>query len=376
MGAAMVQSLLDAVRRRLWRARLAEGVRRAAWGSAALMLLAVAIHLTIRPVHFEALLVTGSLLWALLLIWAALRRPVDADCALWADRHLGGASAFSTLLELHSRNHVASGAQAAQWLERWAVARVPEGLRLLAHQHAATRLCRPLLSMLACAALAGLILTLSDARLGASKSRGVMPPGVSSEGAANNMQRAAPAEVVSEIAAALRSKNVEATAQRRAAGGETAGDSAGDHATSATVTAELRSSASETGKSAARDAGQAVTVGATPAGRTTGTSGGSSGREAGESPGDRDNAAASPVPRSTMSTRQRDVSAPPQATDRRADMDELASFDDEAQRERATARPTRAPLAATPPPASETTRLAPTQAAYVQAWMKASAQRR
>ena len=375
MGAAIVQSLLDAVRRRLWWAQLAEGVRRASWASAALMLLAVAIHLTIHPVNFEALLVTAALLWTCLLAWAALLRPADADCALWADRHLNGASAYSTLLELRSSSHFTSSAQAAQWLERWAVARVPEGLRLLAQQRDAMRLWRPSLSMLVCAALAGFILTLSDVRVGATKSPGVATPTTLSEASAKNMERAAPSELVSEIAAALRSRDVAEMAQRPGSGGTTAGESAGEHATSAAPTSEPRSTARERDTPDSSDAGQGPTVGAASAGSTTRTSGGSSGREAGDSPGDRGNAGASSVPRSTMSTRQREMSTPPQGTNRQADMDELASFDEEAKRERATARPARAPLPATPPPAIETTRLSPTQAAYVQAWMKASAPR-
>jgi hypothetical protein len=58
-------------------------------------------------------------------------------------------------------------------------------------------------------------------------------------------------------------------------------------------------------------------------------------------------------------------------------MDQLATFDEDLSMHRGTTvRVDLAPAAATPPPAAESTRLTPTKAAYVQAWMKASGQRR
>ena len=60
-----------------------------------------------------------------------------------------------------------------------------------------------------------------------------------------------------------------------------------------------------------------------------------------------------------------------------ADMTQLATYDDELTLPgAATMRSGSEVAAATPPPATESTRLTPTEASYVQAWMKASARRR
>ena len=95
-----VQRLLGRVRSRLWHGHLVAAIRNAMWVSAALMLLAVAAHLAARRVPAEAVLLVLSGLWAGLLLRAGWQRPADSACALWADRQLGGACAFTTLLEL------------------------------------------------------------------------------------------------------------------------------------------------------------------------------------------------------------------------------------------------------------------------------------
>jgi MoxR-like ATPase len=88
------------------------------------MLLAAAVHAAARPVAVEVVLGDRPPRVGVLAIAAAWRRPSDAECALWIDRRLGGASAFTTLLEPAA--NAAAHAPARRWLERWAAAKVPE----------------------------------------------------------------------------------------------------------------------------------------------------------------------------------------------------------------------------------------------------------
>jgi hypothetical protein len=106
-------------------------------------------------------------------------------------------------------------------------------------------------------------------------------------------------------------------------------------------------------------------------------SGAGSGRDAGDSRDDRADAGVSRVPRGTIQVHSRESSERRPSPERQADMDQLASFDEDLPLHRtAPARDDPAPAAATPPPATDATPLTPTKAAYVQAWMKASRQRR
>ena len=72
MANSLVQSLQIAVRRRLWRGQFVAAARLALWGSAGLMLLAVAVHLAARPVRVDAVLLAIVALWIALMAWAAL----------------------------------------------------------------------------------------------------------------------------------------------------------------------------------------------------------------------------------------------------------------------------------------------------------------
>lgn len=144
MGESQVQTLMHAVRRRLWLLHGFDAARVAAWTSAAWLLGLLALHLAAGPVPASAAVGGLALAWVAAAAWAARQRPTDADCALWADRHLGGACAFSTLLELQPDD------AARPRLHRWAAERVPEVLRRLAERPAPPRLAQPLLTLASC----------------------------------------------------------------------------------------------------------------------------------------------------------------------------------------------------------------------------------
>ena len=399
MFSADVQGLLNAVRRRLWRGQLVAAARLALWGSAGLMLLAVVVHLSARQVPAGAVLMGITSLWVLLLAWAGTRRPADAACALWADRHLGGASAFTTLLETSSGAQAAQNPQAVQWLERWAAAQVPEGLRRLAERRDAAPLSRPLLAVLVCAALTAAVLSLptfaptlqqqaaASSLSGTGDPQTPKTPQTPQTPQTPAQSEPATAQGVDRLAAALRAASLQQPPETGQTPRETgqALAAAPDKADGATPAAQA--AARTTGEPAPRSplpsgttaatAGPTATLpAATPPAPGTGNSAGAgTGNEAGDSRDARGDTAVSSAPRGTMPQAR---SMPwPGSAQRLADSGSLGSYDGEAQVPGAAPWPAlAAAAAATPPAARDATRLSPAETSYVQAWMKANAQRR
>lgn len=155
-----VPTLFSAVRRHLWRRQFAAALRAAAWVSAGGMLLAATVHGAGHALSLGAVWAAVGLIGFALLARAAWQRPADGACALWADQHLGGASAFTTLLDTGRVAPGSAPAPAVRWLQAWATARVPASLRELAARREPARLARPLLSLVVCSALATFVLTL------------------------------------------------------------------------------------------------------------------------------------------------------------------------------------------------------------------------
>ena len=359
----------------MWRNEFAAAAGLALRGTAGLMLLAVAVHLAVRPVRVGVVLSATVVLWALMMARAGLRRPSDSAGALWADRHLGGASAFSTLLEI-GNDKQAVPAPGLRWLERWATARVPQSLRLLEERRDPARLFRPLLLMLVCTAFATLVLTLPDIASYSRRQLAVSAPSGIAPQPAPAAEPTVTEELAGELTHALRSAE-----SRRASDGREIGrapaeesgmrdDSSGSRGTRSA--AAMPGERMAVGKSlAGAPVDTAPATGATPA------SGAGSGRAAGERPDDRADAGSSQVPRSTMPLERRESSAQHRSGEKQADMDQLATFDQDIPMQRtANAPPDQAPAAAPPPATTDTTQLTASQAAYVQAWIRASGQRR
>ena len=183
------------------------------------MLLAVAVHVAVRPVRVDVVLSAIAVLWASMMARAGSRRPSDSACALWADRHLGGASAFSTLLEMSDGTRAVPRPQGLRWLERWATARVPHSLRLLEQRRDPARLSRPFLSMLVCAAFATLVLTLPDLAPSSRQQLAASTPSGIAEQPAPGTEPTVTAELVAELANVLRSAESRRTSDRRDIGG-------------------------------------------------------------------------------------------------------------------------------------------------------------
>jgi hypothetical protein len=375
MTISAVQFLLGTVRRRMWRGEFVAAARLALWGTAGLMLLAVAVHLAVRPVRVGVLLSAITVLWASMVAWALLRRPSDSACALWADRHLGGASAFSTLLDIRNGTQAAPSPEGLSWLEHWATARVPHSMRLLEERRDPARLSRALVSMLVCATFAALVLTLPEL---APSSRQELTASTAPSVVDRPVSVAEPpvtAELVSELARALRSAESRRSSDRREVGRAPAEGSGKSNDTTASGAGQPGSATPDQGATGGKSlAGTPVDAAKMTA--ATRTSGAGSGRDAGDSPDDRADARTSRVPQSKMPIERRESSTPHPPPERQADMDRLATFDEDLSTSRGATEREPAAAAATPPPAVAATRLTPTKAAYVQAWIKASGQRR
>jgi hypothetical protein len=374
MATSEVHKLLGMVRNRLWRARFVAAIRRAMWASAALMLLAVSVHMVARRVPIEAVLLLMSGLWAALMLRAAWQRPTVADCALWADRHLGGASAFTTVLELKGAASGHASGPARRWLEDWVAARLPESLRLLADRKESMRLSRPLLSMLVCAALATVVLALPDTAPVSRQQGMALPPSGIGDTPVSATQAPASDKLVSEIASALRSAPSRDEPERRNAGQATATER-GKAAVGNDPSAP---------QPAPQPAGKGVGLADSPSGSaaeparasgSTQTAGG--GRVAGDSRDERSAPGVSRALQGTIAVTRTAARAASAPADLQADMTQLATYRDDLPLPVAAMMYSGSEVAAaTPPPATESTRLTPTEASYVQAWMKASARRR
>jgi hypothetical protein len=309
-------------------------------------------------------------LWTAMMAWAALRRPSESACALWADRHLGGESAFGTLLEMRDGKHEAPNTPALQWLEHWATARVPHSLRLLSARRESLRLYRPLLSLLVCAALATIVLTLPGTAPSARQALAA-PSTAGVAGRPTPDAEPASTELVSALASALRSVDSRRASDRRDNNQTPAAGPAKSDASAAPRMAQPDVAA----KGERMSVGEALpgAVGAAAsAPATSQASGADSGRDAatvamtapmlafrgsrGVRSRCKDAHRANGVPRwkgRLTRTSWRRSTTIFRLVRRRQNGESLLA-------------------AATPPPAVDATPLTPTKAAYVQAWMKAS----
>jgi hypothetical protein len=117
------------------------------------------IHLTVRPLSFGGLLLAALVPWGLALLQSRVTSARPAECADWADRELGGRSAFATALELAGA--VRSVSQPAQaHLDEWIARIAPHSLALLAARPVEMRWREAMITALVCTALAAGLLQL------------------------------------------------------------------------------------------------------------------------------------------------------------------------------------------------------------------------
>ena len=369
-----VQNLLAAVRRRLWRRRLLAAGRLACWVSSGLMLAAMAWHLAVGPIPVDAAAFAVVACWAVTTVWAAWRRPTDWECALWADRYLDGASAFTTWLDLGEGRLRPADAQAVAWLEQWVGSRVLPAMQSLAQRREAVRWSPPMLSMLACTALAALVLTMPELGSPTRARPGAPAPAAAGGPTLTDTEGARKAELAAEVAKALRSVRT----QEASAGpseGRASGAAAG-RIGDGQPPAPLQPGASASGEPAAAGSAPSATVAQAATARgASQAAAGASGRDAGDSRDDGAAVADSRLLHGTIPVQRYEIRPRRPTAEWQADMERPVAYDEDPA-VAGDATPSAAAPAATPPSATASTRLSPTEASYVQAWTKASAPRR
>jgi hypothetical protein len=370
------QRLLYAVRHRLWRAQFAGALRFALWCSAVSMLVFAAVaHLAQVAVSLQYILLSLAAVWVSLSAWAVLQRPSQADCALWADRHLGGASAYSTLLEMRGAAKLRQRTEALRRLEQWAAAHALRARKLLAAQREPAYLLRPFFSMLLAAGIAGLLLKVPGVAPTARPDVAASPKSTAAEGATADGPPLVSPRQGNELAKALR-----LAASRDAHDGvrQQQGTTGGPGTSDETGPANTASRSGATSATRTFDREASVTRGTdAPATYRSSGSGAGLGSAAGDSRDERASVAGAGAPSGAIKLHLRESGAKDATTAKQADMMQPGLFDHEL---RSSAEPRsridRLALPATPPTAASNDTLAPAEAAYVEAWLKTTAERR
>lgn len=378
-----MRQLLDAVRRHLWRSRFHLAARRAAWASAGTLALAAALHLA-RPVPGPgAWLALVAVVWTAALAWAAAGRPRDADCAAWADRRLGGASAYGTWLETRAGGGRPDPSEALRWLQRWAALRAPHCLAELDRVPPGAGLGRPLAALAVCAALAALVQALwtgpAPARPVVAGPLGASDRHASAQAPAPVAPALEPMSLQHEVTRVLRTARSDAGpgagARTPTAGPSRDGDRAGVPPVPPVAADSPKVGAGPAAPATAVDPVAVPGAGGprSPQGRA-----GGAGRDVGDSPDGRAAVGVSRgpgVPRAVP--RSAAAGGATAAAPRRVDLDQAADpfAAAAAQPGPGSGGPT-VVAAATPPTAAGGLSLSPTETTYVQAWMKANARRR
>jgi hypothetical protein len=354
---AALEQVLAAVQQRLQRERRAAGARQAAWGSVVVALLAVLVHLWVRPIDMSGMLAAVALPWGLALLQSMATRPRPAECAQWADRHLGGQSGFVTLQELAAAR-ATTPATAFAHLEAWLDDVARRGLARLDDVPLATSLARPLAAALVCASLAVALLQLPAPRPAASRAAPAGP----------SMAATEPSEAIARPG----SRSPEVATASRATDGEDAQREAEPKSSNASPTAARPSPQ----QAAARD-DAAMQARDPPPGTGAAARAAATGREAGDSADAGGDAALVAPWQGDLVSRLREItsSQPPRAG--RAEPTATAEYAATAAIPDALPDDTPPPTAAAePPPAASSLTLGPAEQAYVRAyWTDTGAKR-
>jgi hypothetical protein len=376
MMTSSVHALIRAVRQRLWRDRVVACARVAAWAATGWLVLAMGVHMATGAIPVAVLIAVAVTLSTTVILSGIAWRPADAACALWADRHLGGASAFSTLLD--SRGDInAPAPRAMQALEQWASTKATESTRLLAGRRQPARLARPLLSLVMCAAVASIVMTSPEF---ASPSRqpiaAVTTSGIGQQPLADGGPLAA-AHRMQAAADALRNAAAVHSHDAAKAAAQSPPDASAKPGHTLAQLAKPLAGAIRADRISVHEIDSPTAVDAVP--MSVGNVGRPSG--AGNAAGDgRDDSVAtgarSIAPGVTQQTPASRRIESLRSEGRQANMDEAGIFADEASTPRSAALPANfSPAAAIPPPA-DPTRQTPTRDAYAQAWLNEIGRRR
>jgi hypothetical protein len=106
--------------------RLGDAWRTAAWLLLCASAAAVVFHLTVGRLDPAWLWLTALGVYSCATVIALVRRPDRGAAAYWADRHLGGCSAYTASLEFLEPRAPNQDGATLNHLRRWCAARIPE----------------------------------------------------------------------------------------------------------------------------------------------------------------------------------------------------------------------------------------------------------
>jgi hypothetical protein len=342
-----LQRLLAGVQRHLLRERLAAAARFAAWGTASVAVLGALLHFVVRPVSPLGLLAALATPWLVAVLQAITQRARPAECAAWADRHLGGRSAYSTWLEITATSREVA-APAFAHLEAWLAESTPGRLAQLAAWPFDARLRKPLAAALVCSALALALLQLPARSLASGSESPQVEARSTATGA--SQRPTAPTKSARTTGAGIGddgNAGLAALEQQRR-------DALGADANAGDVSAEADD---DTG-SAPRDSAQSQATE-----RVTAT-----GREAGDSPDPGVDTALTAPWQGELATQLRQISGTRERDALRADATRAADYEESSGASGDTPADAMRAAAATPPPARPALRLGPAEQAYLRAY--------
>ena len=342
--------LLGAVHRRLRLDALAGACRSAAWLTVVVALVAVLLHLLVRPVSVLPVALAVTITWGVALL-RALAAPIqERECAAWADRHLEGGCAYETFLEVRGSAGSREEAPARQRLEEWIEEAAPRSLARLAATPHEARVLRPAAVALVATLLATALLLIptQDHSIVAGTSGDPSTAGPRAQAAARGKALEQSAQAESPDAARDRSGATNS-------GDEQSGDDSGRAPAPGGVTEDPDE------MKATGDLQRAETA----------TRAASGGRDAGAGTDDATDAALSQAWQGELATTLRTLAVPPRASSR-ADQSLAADYkgasaDDNVTRPGAAFTP-----AAAAPQARRRPDLGPVEQAYVRAYFAAS----
>jgi hypothetical protein len=369
-----VQSMLAAVGRRLWRRRFARAARTALWAWAAILAVAAALHLAAGRPGFLTAVALGAAAWVAAVAWAAMQRPTRSESALYADRFLGGASAYATLLEAGTAIGSRNDTPALRWLAQWAAATAPASRQALEARHDPLRLARPLATAGICTAVAAVVMSLPVAPSGTTDRLATVTAGEAGPAEPLSLGEPGLAETLAaELATQIPPEDAGHGSMVPADGSAVgAGPDGAARSEALTETDAAGARGAVTPGSGAAGPGEALDVESADGrpGRPGLAPAPGTGREAGAS---RDDAAAGEGSRAlqgSMTVVRRELNGMDE-TDRRADMEQAGTYLDDAAAAGMTPPAVASVAPARPPAARREARLSPVEAAYVDAWRAA-----
>ena len=151
------RALFDAVRRRLRLQRLATALRSAAWAAAALLIVMALLQMFVARFGVTVIVAAAVLPWLVAAGWTASRRITPAECAAWADRHLGGTSAYATRLETAADQLPRPASPAVEYLLQWVATALPRSQAMLRALPLQLRLGKPVMALLVSVVLTAIL---------------------------------------------------------------------------------------------------------------------------------------------------------------------------------------------------------------------------